>query len=404
MRGTAWALCTGLTFVASLAHAQEEQASPHGHTPGEPLEIAVAEPSAEVPRGSIRVTVVSPTGRPVQNAAVDVGVMQQSGDRTRHNARTNARGIATFRDLPYGSSQAYRINVPYRGATYSSTPFQLPDDSGYDVRITRIPVTRSPEFVYFHIFRVVVELRDDRLHVIHQAEIRNTGRETYVFPSRGMRAALPPDATAFQAQQVMSDQRITEVNGGYAIRGSVPPGGTQLAWAYDVRIDDEDERFAVPIPMRFFLLQVFAQAVPGLGMSVTNMPRVQEVEADDGQPVLITQLRQSPEDRPLSRVTIAMRGIPGPGPQRWIAVIVAVLFVAGGATAGFFVRASASDRKRSQLERREALMREARELEREFARGDVGPEFRQKRRDAIVRELAVLLHEEESTRFGDPSA
>ncbi len=358
--------------------------------------LAQADASDDVPVGTIRVTVVDGQGQPVPDAAVDVGVLAQ-GDRTRHNGRTNEAGVAMFAELPTGTGQAYRVNVPHRGATYSTVPFQLPTDRGYDVRITRLPVTESDRYVFFHIFRVIVELKDERLHVTHQAELTNAGRETYVFPASGLRARLPEGATAFQAQRAMTDQRVEEVPNGYVLRGSIPPGTVQLAWAYDVPVDGETMRVPVDVPLRFFGLQVFSEAPPGLEMSVAGMPETQRID-NEGQPLWITQMRRGPTDPPIEQITVAISGSPGPGPLRWIAVVLALGFVLGGV----FLFAQGGDVReaavRARRRRREELLAEARELEADFESGEVGPEFRQKRRAEIVRALAVLLHEEEAAR------
>ncbi len=360
--------------------------------------LSSAEPSGAIPAGTIRVRVVDAQGNPVPDVPVNVGVLAQ-GDRSRHNGRSDAQGIATFADLPTGSGQAYRVNVPSRGATYGSTPFRLPTDQGYDVRITRLPVTEDDRFVFFHIFRVVIELKDERLHVIHQVELTNAGQDTYAFPASGLRASLPEGATAFQAQRIMTDQRVEELpdDGGYAIRGSLPPGTVQMAWAYDVPVEGESMRIPIDVPLHFFGLQVFSEAPEGLVMNVAGMPDPQRVD-NEGQPLWVTQMRRGPSDAPLEQVTVTISGIPGPGPLRWIAVVLALAFVLGGV----FLFVQGGDPReataRARRQRREELLAEARELEADFEIGEIGPEYRQKRREEIVRALAVLLHEEEAAR------
>lgn len=364
-----------------------------------PPELGQAEENPELPAGTIRVTVVDVNGRPIADSPVDVGIRTQADDRARHNARTDADGRAVFEGLATGTSQAYRVNVPYLGATYSSAPFQLPTDRGYDVRITRLPVTRDDRFVFFNLFRVIVELREERLHIIHQAEITNAGHETYVFPVDGLRADLPHEALAFQAQRAMTDQRVEQIagGGGYVLRGSLPPGTTRLAWAYDVPVDGSTMRIPVDVPLRFFTLQVFSEAPEGLVLDVAGMPPPQRV-SNQGQAIWLTQVRRGPTDEPLERLTVTISGIPGPGPLRWIAVAVALLFVAGG----IVLRLNRADDRaaaRQALARRRAeLLAEARALDAELEAGEVGPTFRQTRRAEIVRELASLLHEEEAAR------
>ena len=118
--------------------------SPHGGAMGAPdrdISRAMAPPnvasgseSDAVPAGSIRVTVVDEHDTPVPDASVALGIMRQGGDRERTPSTTGADGVSTYSSLPTGTGQAYRVNVMFEGATYSSTPFQLPPTRGYDVR------------------------------------------------------------------------------------------------------------------------------------------------------------------------------------------------------------------------------------------------------------------------------
>lgn len=401
--------CLAIMFLlaASPAFAQDEM--PAGHPPvqaGGPAHMsevlsppvpALAQPSADVPPGTIRVIVVDHRDRPVANGHLELGVMGSAGDRTQIRARTGSNGVAHFRELATGTSQAYRVNLRYRGATYSSTPFQLESDRGYLVRVVRLPVTRDDRMIFFNVFRVIVELNEERFHVIHQVELTNAGQETYVFPRRGARARLPEGALSFQTQAVMTDQRVEELRGrnAYAIRGSLPPGTVQLAYAYDVPIDDDPLHLAIDIPIRFFTMQVFAEAADDLEMTVDGMPYPERLD-NDGQDYWGTHIRRRPNDAAMRRVTIVLEDIPGPGPLRWLAVVLAILVIGGGIGLTLLRADDKEAMRRARAKRRQALLDEARMIEDEHAAGEIGPEFRQKRRDEIVRELAVLLHEDEA--------
>ncbi|HJL14589.1 MAG TPA: hypothetical protein RMH99_02965, partial [Sandaracinaceae bacterium LLY-WYZ-13_1] len=381
--------------------------------------LASARESGDVPVGTIRVTVVDGDGQPVPDAAVDVGSLAQ-GERQRWNARTDARGVALFEDMPTGSNQAYRVNVPHGGATYSTQPFRLPmEGDGYEVRVTRLPTTRDDRFVFFHTFSVVIEQRGERMHVIHQTRLSNAGSETYVFPEDGLRVELPEEATAFQFQRVISDQRIEEATGegeAYVMRGSVPPGTVSLAYAYDIPVGDEDLEIPVQIPFAYSGLQVIAEAIPGLTMAVEGMSGARKLD-QRGEPCESAQVdptcawvlvdRRQPEQPRVSSLTVRLTGIPGPSPVRWIAVALGLLFVLGGAFFGLRGRARGAERRYSQrahARRRAALLAEIRELEADYEAGEIGPQFRQKRRDAIVRELAALLREKDAVEPGKAKA
>lgn len=361
-----------------------------------------AAPSPEVRPGTIRVTVVDAGGQPVPDTAVDVGVLAQGGnDRSAISGRTDASGVALFTALATGTQQAYRVNVPHQGATYSSNPFQLPTEEGYDVRIVRHPVTRDDRFVFFHVFRVIVELKDERLHVIHQAELTNAGRETYVFPAEGLRVPLPEGALAFQFQRVMTDQRVESSDDAYRMRGSLPQGTVQLAWAYDLPITGSSMSIPVHVPLRFFGLQLISEAPEGLRISSPALPSAQPIE-NEGQAYWLTQIRRRPDEAPLRELTLELTGIPGPGPQRWVAVGLALLALGLGALFYFVRDGGGAGAPEARQRRRAELVAEARALEEELAAGEIGPEYRQSRRQEIVRELALLLHEEEAAR--DPGA
>ena len=79
------------------------------------------------------------------------------------------------------------------------------------------------------------------------------------------------------------------------------------------------------------------------------------------------------------------------------AVLIALGGAYGAARGGSPERVAKENRER----RKQELLEEAAQLERDLERGDIGPQFRQSRHDAIVRELAVLLHQEQSPRAGD---
>ncbi len=366
---------------------------------------AEARESAEVPAGAIRVLVVDEGGEPVPDQGVDVGILA-SGDRDRRNARTGEDGVATFEGLATGDGQHYRVNVPHLGATYSTMPFALPAGGpGYAVRVVRLPVTRSDEFVFFHVFRTVVEQRGERMHVIHQGELTNAGTETYAFPAEGVRAVMPEGALAFQFQRVITDQRIEELEGehAYVMRGSLPPGTVRLAWAYDLPVEGGDLSLPVDIPMPFFGMQVIVEAIPDLEVSVRGMPRPERLDVN-GEPcesslssegcAWVVQTQRAPTDARVNQITIRITGIPGPGPVRLVAIALFVLFAFGGVLLLLTARGTGSSTDAREA-RRAAIRAEAAQLAEELESGEVGPEFAARRRGELSRELAGLYYADE---------
>ncbi len=393
-----------ILLCGEQARAQD---MPHGHPGGRGLfdapPVAIAEPSDELAPGSIRVRVVDLHGEPVSSATVLLGTMAQGGDRERVSALTDASGTHVWQELPRGTAQAYRINVPHEGATYSSTPFQLPEDRGYDVRVMRLPVTHDERTVLQLLGQTFVELREERLHVIQQVQLANMSQnaETYVFPRDGVRIRLPEGFTAFQTQPVMTDQRVTEIAGhGVRLEGSLPPGRVTLVWAYDLPVTGSDMNISFDVPFRTYIYRVITDAPPGMTLHAEGLPEPRAFE-DQGRALFGTELERRPGDAPFESFTLQFRGIPGPGPLRWIAVAASLIMVAFGA---WGVMRRGSPEKALAIEwgrRKQALLEEAARLNAEFEAGEIGPQFRQSRHAAIVRELAVLLHQEEKSHQGE---
>lgn len=365
---------------------------------GETPEIASAAPSTEVPIGSIRVMVVDVSGNPMAGVEVDLGVMSQENSRDRMRQTTDESGTTVYSGLPTGQGQAYRVNVHSDGARYSANPFQLPTDRGYQVSIVNLPTTRSAEAVLLMLHRTFLELRAERLHVVHQLQLVNLSRETYVFPTDGHEVLLPEDYTAFQFQEVMSDQHVTENDDSFTVKGSLPPGRTNLVYGYDLPLDGTEIDFSIPVAFRTFSVRVEALAAPNMRLDVEGMPEAQPHESD-GQRILITEMQREPTDPALEELVIHVGGIEGPGPQRWVAVGAALVLLVMGLL--FAYRGGSADpvhATRARDLQKKDLLDQAAELERMFEDNEVGPKYRRREMDAITTRLASILREEQAAQ------
>jgi hypothetical protein len=214
-------LPAGHPTVAGGAAEDTSQApvgdDPHQGMDGAPAlarrPLALAEPSVSLPPGSVRVQVLDANDKLVSGATVQLGTMTQQSGRTAIEGRTDNEGAYTFEKQPTGDKQAYRVNVLYQGAKYSTTPFRLPTDHGFDVAIRRLDTTSDPKELVLYVGATSVELKDERLKVVQQARLINIGSKTYVFPEKGQLVKLPKGAMAFQAEEIMTDQHVKEAPG-----------------------------------------------------------------------------------------------------------------------------------------------------------------------------------------------
>ncbi len=356
-----------------------------------PMNSAVESP--ELRAGTIRVRIVDGNDRPVARAKVQVGVMKSMGARTTIDATTDEAGITVLGGLDVGEGQAYRVNVLHQGAKYSSNPFRLPAEHGYDVMVRQLDTTRDAAEVVLYIGATSIELQDERLKIVQQARLVNVGQRTYVFPEGGEVIALPAGFLAFQAQDSMTDQHVTPIEGkGLRIEGSLAPGQATLTWGFDLPREGSEAAFSIPLPWRTYAYRVLTDAAAGMTMEVEGMPAPQEV-AHDGHKLLVTEIQAQPDRPMLKHVSVRLAGIPGPGAARWVALTLAVFAFAMGLVFAFRRGSSDVAPGRANDRKREIALTIA-GLDRDREAGEVGPEFHREERARLIDELAALMRDE----------
>ncbi len=378
-----------LLWGPALASAQQDQTIVNrvlGNVPS----VAVSETDAELPPGTIAVEVVDEAGEPVPRAAVRLGFMEQSGGRKSEACATNDEGRCVFEELPTDSTHSYRVNVPYNGARYSSTPFRLDPKLGQRVRITRLQTTTSDKRVFQLLGRTMVEFKDDRARVTQEARLTNLGDTTYVFPDGGLAIRLPEGAKAFDSRAMMTDQRVSATDEGLAISGSLPPGRTSLTWAYDVPVTGNTLILEQAVPFRTMEYQVISDYIDGMTLEVEGFTVARIHEGTDRR-FLVAGVMRRPGDPRIDSLRIHIRGIPGGGPLPYLAVALAFVFLVLGLILVFRRSDDSQALAEARAERREELLDEIVALGAERKAERVGPTFYEHRRRELADELAILL-------------
>ncbi len=384
------AALVGLLFWGPvLASAQQDQTIVNrviGNVPS----IAVSEVDPQLTAGTIAVEVVDETGKPVPQAAVRLGLMEQSGGRQSEACVTDDKGRCRFKDLETASEHSYRVNVPYNGARYSSNPFRLDPESGQRVRITRLPTTTNDQRVFQVLGRTMVEFRDDRAHITQEARLSNLGDATYVFPDDGLAVRLPEGARAFDSRAMMTDQRISATDEGFEINGSLPPGRTTLTWAYDVPIAGSTLTLEQPVPFRTMEYQVISDYINGMSLEVEGFAVARVHEGGDRR-FLVAGVMRRPGDPRIDPLRIHIRGIPGEGTLPYLASALAFVFLLIGLILVFRRSDESQVLAKARAERRKELLDEIAALEADRKAEAVGPTFYEHRRRELTDELAILL-------------
>ncbi|MFI5308793.1 MAG: hypothetical protein ACHQ53_15660 [Polyangiales bacterium] len=268
----------------------------------------------------------------------------------------------------------------------------------------RLPVTRDERMVVLYLGATSLELKDDRIKVVQEAQLLNLGGSTYVFPEAGVLVPLPKGFMAVQSQESMSDQHVVEApHEGLRVHGSLPPGQVTVLWGFDVPLSGSEAHLSIPIPWLTFAYRVIADAPPGMTIEVADMPEPL-MHSDNGRRFWVTETQRKVGDIPFRRLQITLRGIPGPGPGRFIAAALALCALAAGIVISRRGPAPSATASTAELDARKAeLLDRARELHALRDAGETGPEYHAEQLTALTDEMAALLFEEASLQVAAPA-
>jgi hypothetical protein len=376
-------------WAPSIASAQQDQTVVNrvlGNVPD--LVTSVAD--AELPQGTIEVEVVDAAGAVVPKQAVRLGVMEQSGGRDSKACVTDDTGTCSFEDLLTDSKHSYRVNVPYDGARYSSTPFRLDEAKGQRVRVVRLPTTTDNRRVFQVLGRTMIEFRDERAHIQQEARLTNLGESTYVFPEGGMTIRLPDGFKAFDSMEVMTDQRLAVTDDGLELSGSISPGRVDLMWTYDIPASGTSILIEQPVPFATMEYQVISDYVDGMTMEVEGF-QVARVHEGGDRRFLVAGMMRRPGDAPVDPLRIHIRGIPGGGPLPYLAAAIAAVFALLGIWLLFRPLDQTAILAKVREDRRGELLDEIASLEGQHRAETIGPSFYEHRRRELTDELAIVL-------------
>ena len=378
-----------LMWAPSIVSAQQDQAVAD-RVLGRVPDLVTSTVDAELPAGTITVEIVDATGAPVSKQAVQLGVMEQSGGRDGKACVTDDLGTCSFDALLTDSKHSYRVNVPYEGARYSSTPFRIEADKGQRVRVVRLATTSDDRRIFQVLGRTMIEFRDDRAHVQQEARLANLGDTTYVFPEGGMSIRLPAGFKAFDSGTVMTDQRLAATDDGLDLSGSIPPGRVDLMWAYDIPVGGASMMIEQPVPFSTMEYQVISDYVDGMTMEVEGF-QVARVHEGGDRRFLVAGMMRRPGDAPIDPLRIHIRGIPGGGPLPYFAAAIAMIFFILGLWLLFRPLDQTGILAKVRDDRRAELLDEIAGLERQRKAESIGPSFYEHRRRELTDELAIVL-------------
>jgi len=390
------ALIALLAVVPSITLAQQDQAIVDRVT-GNVADLVTSAVDAKLPAGTIAVEVVDAAGTVIPEQAVRLGVMEQSGARESKACVTDENGACSFDTLLTDTDHSYRVNVPYEGARYSSKPFRLDAAKGQRVRVVRLPTTTDDRRIFQVLGRMMIEFRSGRAHISQDVRLSNLGEATYVFPEGGMQIRLPKGFKAFEAQPVMTDQRLAPTDDGLEISGSIPPGRADLMWTYDIPVRSSSLYIEQAVPFATMEYQVISDYVEGMTLEVEGF-QVARVHEGADRRFLVAGLMRRPGEPPIDPLRIHIRGIPGRGPLPYLAVGIAAIFVFLGIGLVFHPVDRSAFVAEAREDRRAELLDEIASLESEYQAKAIGPSYFEHRRRELTDELAIVLRMQSEAR------
>jgi hypothetical protein len=355
------------------------------------------QPDPSLPEGTIAVDLRDAEEKPVAGEQVTLGILVNSvakGDSRQHmQATTDASGRAVFGNLERASNIAYRVSVGYEGGLFAATPFQMQQAKAMHVVLHVYPVTHDiQKALIVAEATVATEMRDDRLQVEEVLNVYNLGPTAWQPLDLDMK--LPEGATAFSAQQSMTDQGADEMGGKARLRGTFPPGRQtvdfrwQLPWSGDKDVD-----FSVGMPPHVAIARVMLAATSDIKLAVDGFPTAELRRNDEGQSFLVTERRLRPDEPHLDTLSVGIRDLPTPGPGRVFAALLAAAAIATGLVIAFRRSGDGAGPTAPSKRDRKAILEELADLERARASGDVGPKTYERAYRALIDALARTLAE-----------
>ncbi len=360
-----------------------------------------AQDDPTLPAGSVVISILDAQGQPLSHAPLSFGVLRntvakgESSDKLAREA--DEQGQVRFDNLAFGSGVTYRVSTTRMGATYAMPPFALGDKIGKRVAIHAYEVASNIDEMPIALQAIAyASLKEDSIQVEHLITVYNLGPVAW---QANQSITLPAGFKAFNKQEGTGDARIEEESGkGAALRGTFPPGRTELNFRYQVPFSgDEKQTLRIQLPPRVAQARVLAESSKTMGLEVASFPPAQRTQGRDGKHLLVTEMQATRASGGVSSLDLTLSGLPVPSNGRWIAAGLAALALAIGLSqvlqkpAGPRGKAALDDDARAELkEAREALLGEIVDLERAHRNGEVGPKTYARVRASLLDALARI--------------
>ena len=175
-------------------------------------------------------------GGPV--SGLPVVLHEQSMSRHHHfEANTDPAGHFTFEDVSYDAESGYAVTVTYGGALYGRD-IDLSDVSPPPLELAVYESTSDESVISVADATVMYSRVDEASQNVWALEIvrlLNDSEFTYVpgpEPMKLLRFGLPPRAEELRVDTALMEPDVIQVDRGFALTASVPPGNHVVGYTY----------------------------------------------------------------------------------------------------------------------------------------------------------------------------
>jgi hypothetical protein len=181
---------------------------------------------------------------PLAGQAVTLQMSQDGSARDLATSKTNTRGTYTFTNLATDKTTSYALYISYQGAQYTSDIITLSSKSAQKVNLTVYDATLSTSNIVIIQSTVLIQTPDAKKSTFSVSELfdfKNLGLQTFVGSldaSQGKPNALffslPKDARSINLVQGFTGYKSIQEADGFATNAAVYPGDTAFSLSFEV--------------------------------------------------------------------------------------------------------------------------------------------------------------------------
>ena len=347
-------------------------------------------------------------GDPVEGLSV---VLHRNTIDDLNESRTTVGpdGSFVFSDIRYDAETAYGVSTVYKGALYGLN-LDLSQGDPQDVQISIFEPIRSDDVLHATLVSMLIDNADpvsQSLSVLEIVRLVNDSDMTYVpgpDPMQLIRFGLPEEAHGLRVDTSMLVSDIFQVDRGFGVSASVPPGTHEVLYSYQFPYSGSSFDFSRNLRYGADLLRVvLPRQVAGLTDASIGKPDAVDI---GGQPYNVLEVADVPRGEILS---FAFTDLPVPTLRdraanalesiRWELTAPVALGVLAAVAVGAVLwrnrrlRPVALPRGRMPPDEREVVISMVAELDSRHRKGDLQEEEYRRRRSVLTKRLSSLAEE-----------